>query len=118
MRGNASLDSRYMVAPNTSSVHTIRPIPGSIRKPPLEARTLTPEPDICASEASMASDDERGQQARHESVEEARLGKGEAQPLQLRDLVAHLRLACDCLDRLAEDHADADTGANCTEASD
>ena len=39
MRGNASLESSSIVAPNTSSVHTIRPMPGSIRKPPLEATT-------------------------------------------------------------------------------
>ena len=67
--------------------------------------------------ASIASDDERGEQAGHEAVEEACLGQREAQPLQLRDLVAHLGLARDRLDRLAEDDADADAGADGAEAS-
>src|SRR5665811_1263896 len=117
MRGNANFESRNIVAPKTSSVHTIRPMPGSIRKPPLEAITWVPAAGRCASELSIASDDERGEQAGHESVGEASLGQGEAQPLQLGDLVAHLRLAGDRLDRLAEDDADADAGADGTEAS-
>src|ERR1700722_8213200 len=62
-------------------------------------------------------DDERGQEAGHEAVEEAGLGEGEAQPLQLRDLVSHLRLAGGGLDRLAEDDADADAGADRAESA-
>ena len=62
-------------------------------------------------------DDERGEQAGDEAVEEARLGQREAEPLQLGDLVAHLGLAGDRLDRLAEDDADADAGADGAEAA-
>ena len=39
MRGNASFASRTIVNPNTSSVQTIRPMPGLIRKLPFEAST-------------------------------------------------------------------------------
>src|ERR1700712_4860592 len=99
MRGKASLESSTIVIPNTSRVQTIKPMPGLIRKLPFDARTC------------IALDDERGQRARHQAVEEARLGKREAQPLQLRDLVAHLRLAGDRFDRLAEDDAGAAAGA-------
>ncbi len=56
-------------------------------------------------------------QARHEAVEEAGLGKREAEPLQLRDLVAHLGLTGNRFDGLAEDQADADAGADGAEAS-
>ena len=72
---------------------------------------------VCASGSSIGSDDERGEQAGDEAVEEARLGKREAEPLQLRDLVAHLGLAGDRFDRLAEDDADADAGADGAEAA-
>ena len=56
-------------------------------------------------------------QARHEAVEEARLGEREAEPLDAGDLVAHLGLAGDRLDDLAEDDADADAGAHGAEAA-
>src|SRR3954447_20974106 len=49
--------------------------------------------------------------------EEARLGEREAEPLDRGDLVAHLRLAGDGLDHLAEDDADADAGADRAEAA-
>src|ERR1700689_1265324 len=106
MRGKASFESRYIVATNTSSVQTISPMPGSIRKPPLEATTCAPGArsvampwtGVCAREQRTGLADERGEEAGHEPVEEARLGQCEAQPLQLRDLVAHLRLAGDRLD--------------------
>ena len=61
--------------------------------------------------------EEEGDQARHEAVEEARLGEREAEPLDRRDLVAHLGLAGDGLDDLAEDDADADAGADGAEAA-
>src|SRR5438309_5236700 len=117
MRGKASLESRNIVTPKTSSVQIISPMPGSIRKPPLEASTRAPEGIACAIEPSIDSDDERGEQPGHEPVEEARLGQSEAEPLQLRDLVAHLGLAGDRLDCLAEDDADAHTGAHGAEAT-
>ena len=47
----------------------------------------------------------------------AGLGQREPQPLDARDLVAHLRLARHGFDHLAEDVADADTGAHCAEAA-
>src|SRR6185436_15007469 len=59
--------------------------------------------------------EEEGDQARHEAVEEARLGEREAEPLDRRDLVAHLGLAGDGLDDLAD--ADADTGADGAETT-
>ena len=43
MRGKASFESRNIVAPKTISVQIISPMPGSIRKPPLEAITCVPE---------------------------------------------------------------------------
>ena len=106
MRGNASFASRIIVNPKTSSVQIIRPMPGLIRKLPFEQRA-----------PASALDDERGEQPGHEPVEEACLGQREAEPLQLRDLVAHLRLARDRLDRLAEDDADADAGADGAETT-
>src|SRR5579864_2383337 len=65
----------------------------------------------------LLADDEGRQQAGDEPVEEARLGQREPEPLQLRDLVAHLGLTRDGLDCLAEDDADADTGAHGTESA-
>src|SRR4029077_800888 len=105
MRGNASLASSTIVKPNTSRGQTINPTPGLIRKLPFEART------------AIALDDERGQQPGHESVEEAGLGQREPEPLQLSYLVAHLRLAGDRFDRLAEDEADADARADGAETA-
>src|SRR6185436_14735490 len=61
--------------------------------------------------------EEEGDQARHEAVEEAGLGEGEAEPLDRGDLVAHLGLASNGLDDLAEDDADADAGAHGTETA-
>ena len=45
MRGNASLASRTIVRPKTSSVQIISPIPGLIRKLPLEASTCVEDAD-------------------------------------------------------------------------
>src|ERR1700760_4215664 len=115
MRGNASFESSTIVIPKTSSVQIIRPMPGLIRKLPFDAASTTEVG--CTRAAGIALDDERGQQAGDEAVEEASLGQGEAEPLQLRDLVAHLRLTRDRFDRLAEDDADADAGADCAESS-
>src|SRR5215211_3788766 len=61
--------------------------------------------------------EEEGDEARHQPVEEARLGEREAEPLDRGDLVAHLRLAGDGLDDLPEDDADADAGAHGAEAA-
>jgi len=52
--------------------------------------------------------EEEGEEAGHEAVEHACLREREAQPLDGGDLVAHLGLAGDGLDDLAEDVADAD----------
>ena len=71
-------------------------MPGLIRKLPLDAASTVWV--IGVSAASMASDDERREQAGDQAVEEARLGQREAQPLELGDLVAHLRLARDRFD--------------------
>src|SRR5215210_4308797 len=99
--------------PNRNSVQTISPTLGLTRKlPPLSSSAwakMTVERVIGL--------EEEGDQARHEPVEEARLGEREAQPLDAGDLVAHLGLARDRLDHLAEDDADAHAGAHGSEAA-
>src|SRR5690349_10033175 len=95
--------------PKTRSVQIISPTFGLTRKlPPVSS---------AANWAVIALLQEEGDQARHEAVEEAGLREGEAQPLDGRDLVAHLRLAGDGLDHLAEDDADADAGAHGAETT-
>src|SRR4051812_32414946 len=109
MRGNATFQRKKRVSPNTTSVQIISPTSGVTRKLP---------PDSSAAISGfIALLQEEGDQARHQAVEEAGLGKGETQPLDGRDLVAHLRLAGDGLDHLAEDDADADAGADGAEAA-
>src|SRR4051794_22793805 len=56
--------------------------------------------------------EEERDQAEDKRVEHDRLGKREAEPLNARDLLAHLRLAGDRLDHLSEDVADADAGTD------
>src|SRR3954468_6886588 len=90
--------------PNPLSVQIITPMPGWTRK--------FPPPDDAAMvmwcRAPIRLREEEGDQAEDERVEHDRLGEGEAEPLDRRDLVAHLGLARDRLDHLAEDVADAD----------
>src|SRR5680860_1810870 len=89
--------------PNAISVQSIRPRPGVTRK--------LPPPSSAASgtmfSASTIGLEEEGDQAEDERVEDDRLGEGEAEPLDARDLLAHLGLPGDRLDHLAEDVADA-----------
>src|SRR5690349_16965863 len=94
-----------MERPKTMSVQIISPTFGETRKLLL-----------LAAETVIGLEEE-GDQARHEAVEEARLGEGESEPLDAGDLVAHLRLARHRLDDLAEDDADADTGAHGAETT-
>src|SRR3954451_9404732 len=104
MRGNATFHRKNSVSPKTTSVHTISPMSGLTRKLP---------PDSSAAiRVLIALLEEEGDQARHQAVEEACLGEGEAQPLDGGDLIAHLGLARDRLDHLAEDDADAHAGGN------
>src|SRR5438477_12535672 len=51
-----------------------------------------------------------------QAVEHDGLGQREAEPLDALELAAELGLACDRLDHRAEDVADADAGAERTEA--
>src|SRR5256885_17179224 len=51
-----------------------------------------------------------------QAVEDDGLGHREAEPLDALELAAELGLACDRLDHRAEDVADADAGAERTEA--
>ena len=74
-------------------------------------------PAAVGCEDRVRSLEEEGDEARHQAVEEARLGEREAEPLDAGDLVAHLGLAGDRLDHLAEDDADADAGADGAEAA-
>src|SRR5688572_26928779 len=98
--------------PKTSSVQIISPTPGVTRKlPPLSSAAKM------TGFVTRSLLEEEGDQARHEAIEEARLGEREAEPLDRRDLVAHLGLARHGLDDLAEDDADADTGADGAEAA-
>src|SRR3954451_3073200 len=103
IRGNTARLSTKNTRPKMTSVQTIRPTFGLTRK-------------LSAASTSMALEEE-GDQARHEPVEEARLGERKAEPLDGGDLVAHLRLAGDGLDDLAEDDADAHAGAHGAEAA-
>src|SRR5215213_5556023 len=97
--------------PNRNSVQTISPTLGLTRKlPPLSSAAKMTVERVIGLE-------EEGDQARHEPIEEARLGQREAEPLDARDLVAHLGLARDRLDHLAEDDADADAGTHGAEAA-
>src|SRR5829696_2846329 len=102
-----------METPNRNSVQTISPTLGLTRKlPPLSSSAWAK-----MTVGRVIGLEEEGDQARHEPVEEARLGEREAEPLDAGDLVAHLGLARDRLDHLAEDDADADAGAHGTEAA-
>src|SRR6476659_7590663 len=67
-------------------------------------------------ESPPRSDEDVGEQAADEAVEDDRLGEGEAEPLDARELTAELRLAGDRLDHGREDVADPDAGAERTEA--
>src|SRR5688500_2728936 len=112
MRGKATFASTYIETPKTISVQIISPLPGETRKlpPPLSAAKMT-------GEVTRSLLEEEGDQARHEAIEEARLGEREAEPLDRRDLVPHLGLARHGLDDLAEDDADADPAAHRAEAA-
>src|SRR3954463_12123419 len=108
MRGNASRRRISSVMPNAISVQIITPMPGWTRK--------FPPPDDAAMvmwcRAPIRLREEEGDQAEDERVEHDRLGQGEAEPLDRRDLVAHLGLTRDRLDHLAEDVPDADARAD------
>src|SRR5215207_6591566 len=117
IRGNASLARITMAATKTTSVHTIRPMPGLTRKLPPPSSSAAMTVTLAMVESIGSGLQEEGQQAGDEAVEHAGLGEREAQPLDRRDLVAHLGLAGDRLDHLAEDVADADAGARGTEAA-
>src|SRR4051794_19747158 len=106
--GKANLRRSRIVTPNAISVQTITPTPGWTRKLPL--------PAAVTCRAPIALTEEEGDQAEDERVEHDRLGEREAQPLDRCDLVAHLGLAGDRLDDLAEDVADADAGTDRPEA--
>src|SRR6476659_8458516 len=67
-------------------------------------------------ESPPRSDEDVGEQAADEAVEDDRLREREAEPLNARELAAELGLAGDRLDHRAEDVADADAGAERTEA--
>src|SRR5207244_13059967 len=88
---------------NASSNQIIRPTEGETRKLPLSS--------AAAMTGVMALGEEERDQAEDEGVEDDRLGQGEAEPLDARDLVAHLGLTRHRLDDLAEDVADADARA-------
>src|SRR5919112_497377 len=99
IRGKASLRSSMTLTPKAISVQIITPAAGWTRKfPPPDAVTMF-------AAAVMSAAEEERDQAEDERVEHDRLGEGEAEPLNRGDLVAHLGLARDRLDHLAEDVA-------------
>src|SRR3954464_11099184 len=104
MRGNATFQRMMRVRPKMISVQIITPTTGLTSWLPLS--------DSAARAKFIALLEEEGDQARHEAIEEAGLGEGEAEPLDGGDLVAHLRLTRHGLDDLAEDDADAHPGAH------
>src|SRR5215204_1118970 len=120
MRGKASLLRRNSVIPNAASVQIISPTFGLTRK--LPPPSSSPPPVSCAIRTRLpmsptrSISEEEGDQAEDERVEDDRLGEGEAEPLDARDLLAHLGLAGDRLDHLAEDVADADARTDRAEA--
>src|SRR6476620_9029270 len=67
-------------------------------------------------ESPPRSDEDVREQAADEAVEDDRLGEGEAEPLDTRELATQFWLSGDRLDHRAEDVADADAGAERTEA--
>src|SRR5690349_15254928 len=101
-----------MAKAKTTSVQIISPMSGWTRKLPLASLAAVMSPV-----AIGVGLEEEGEQAGDEAVEHARLGEREAEPLDARDLVAHLGLTRHGLDDLAEDVADADAGACGTEAA-
>src|SRR5205085_3443112 len=107
MRGYAARRRISSVMPNAMSVQIITPMPGWTRKfPPPAAVT------VMSCRAAIRLREEVGDQAEDERVEHDRLGEREAEPLDRRDLVAHLGLTRHRLDHLAEDVADADARAD------
>src|SRR5687768_9880784 len=66
--------------------------------------------------ASIELDENEGEQAADQAVEDDGLGEREAEPLDAGQLAAELGLARDGLDHRAEDVADADAGAERAEA--
>src|SRR3954454_10312098 len=114
MRGNASLRRSRIVMPNAISVQIITPTPGWTRKLPLPAAVTSV---AMWSRPPIGLAEEERDQAKDKRVEHDRLGQREAEPLDRGDLVAHLGLARDRLDDLAEDDADADAGADGAQAT-
>src|SRR4051794_6760566 len=92
--GDANLRRGRNVIPNAISVQIITPTPGWTRKLPL--------PDAVTFRVLIALPEEERDQAEDEGVEHDRLGQRETEPLDGRDLVAHLGLSGDRLDHLAE----------------
>src|SRR5215208_374527 len=87
----------------------------------MEMSGLSPPPSSAAMSGMALSSstcglEEEGDEAEDERVEGHGLGEREAEPLDARDLLAHLRLAGDRLDHLSEDEADADAGADRAQA--
>src|SRR3712207_3704550 len=99
--------------PNARSVQIISPTPGWTRKFPDPPEAIT---EGAVSIVGLAAREEERDQAEDEGVEHDRLGEREAQPLDRGDLVAHLGLARDGLDDLAEDVAHAHARADRAEA--
>src|SRR5438270_4751043 len=94
------------VSPKAISVQIITPMPGVTRKFPLfDAATMLGSPAIALAQ-------EERDEAEDEGVEDDRLRESESEPLDRGDLVAHLRLARDRLDHLAEDVADSHARAD------
>src|SRR4051794_37456618 len=112
--GKATLLSTHIVIRKRTSVQIIRPTPGETRKLPPDSASSAARGSnaVMWPRTSMLLREEEGDQAEDEGVEGDGLGEREAQPADAFQLAFHLGLAGDRLNLLAEDEADADTGAD------
>src|SRR5918998_1388134 len=119
IRGKATFQRMNIDTPKRTSVHNISPMPGLTRKlPPSSSPPASvAKTSVVVRVWSIGLLEEERDEARDQPVEEARLGEREAEPLDARDLVAHLGLPGHGVDHLAEDDADADAGAHGAEAA-
>src|ERR1700742_1935414 len=97
-----------MENPNSSSVHTISPTLGVMRNEP---------PEAAVTGAGIATSAPRRGGARPRPRRTGPPPRSDAEPLDLGDLVTHLRLAGHRLDDLAEDDPDADAGTDGTQSA-
>src|SRR5215211_5995677 len=95
---NAKRFRTQNVTPNETRVQIIRPGTTLIRSE--------------SASGSIGLDEDEGEQAAEQAVEDDRLGECESEPHDPLQLAAQLRLASDRGDHVPEDVPDTDSGAN------